>query len=253
VLARIADDDGHLRDIFDLDNATNDRLLAENNLLPGIGIHELVFGIPHYRIVNAAFCHAHPLGSRFNGPDRGAWYACFELETSQAEVAFHKSVEMPVSVSGVMLGVTAWKIGALNTGPPANSRSAIALLSLSFGVWQLPQATMPFTRYLPRSIGVSARTTKMPKLRNTKDRRLNRRHFISSAAMNILFRLSLSQAGGCVRRGGGQICLHVSLQPFVRSGAETERGRAHSPQLWEFAGMGGRRCKCSAACGVEKN
>jgi hypothetical protein len=94
VLARIADDDAHLRDIFDLDSATNDRLLAENNLLPGIGIHELVFGIPYYRIVNAAFCHAHPLGSRFNGPDRGAWYACFELETSQAEVAFHKSVEL---------------------------------------------------------------------------------------------------------------------------------------------------------------
>jgi hypothetical protein len=94
VLARIAQDDAHLKDIFDLDNATNDRLLAENNLLPGIGIHELVFGVPHFRIVNAAFCHAHPLGSRFNGPDRGAWYAAFEIETSQAEVAHHKSIEL---------------------------------------------------------------------------------------------------------------------------------------------------------------
>lgn len=94
VLIRIADDDAHLSDIFDLDNATNDRLLAENNLLPGIGIQELVFGLPYFRIVNAAFCHAHPLGSRFNGPDRGAWYAGFELETAQAEVAFHKSVEL---------------------------------------------------------------------------------------------------------------------------------------------------------------
>jgi hypothetical protein len=94
VLARIAEDDTHLTDIFDLDNATNDRLLAENNLLTGIGIHELVFGIPYYRIVNAAFCHAQPLGNRFNGPDRGSWYACFELEASQAEVAFHKSIEL---------------------------------------------------------------------------------------------------------------------------------------------------------------
>jgi RES domain-containing protein len=94
VLTGIADDDAHLKDIFDLDNATNDRLLAENNLLPGIGIHELVFGVPDFRIVNAAFCHAHPLGSRFNGPDRGAWYAGFELATAQAEVAFHKSVEL---------------------------------------------------------------------------------------------------------------------------------------------------------------
>lgn len=94
VLTRIADDDAHLKVIFDLDNATNDRLLAENNLLSGIGIHELVFGVPYFRIVNAAFCHAHPLGSRFNGPDRGAWYAGFALETAQAEVAFHKSVEL---------------------------------------------------------------------------------------------------------------------------------------------------------------
>lgn len=94
VLTRIAEDDTHLEDIFDLDNATNDRLLAENNLLPGIGIHELVFGVPYYRIVNATFCHPHPLGSRFNSPDRGTWYAGFELETAQAEIAFHKSVEL---------------------------------------------------------------------------------------------------------------------------------------------------------------
>lgn len=94
VLARIADDEDHLDHIFDLDHATNDRLLAENNLLPGIQVHELVFGVPYYRIVNATFCHAHPLGSRFNGPDRGVWYAAFELEASQAEIAFHKSVEL---------------------------------------------------------------------------------------------------------------------------------------------------------------
>lgn len=94
VLAEIADDDAHLRDVFDLDHATNDRLLAENNLLPGIGTHELVFGVPYFRIVNAAFCHAHPLGSRFNGPDRGAWYAAFEVATAQAEIAFHKWIEL---------------------------------------------------------------------------------------------------------------------------------------------------------------
>jgi hypothetical protein len=93
VLAAIADDQPHLDVIFDLDNATNDRLVAENNLLPGIGVHELVFAVPNYRIVNAAFTHAHPGGSRFNGPDRGAWYAGFELETAQREVAWHKSVE----------------------------------------------------------------------------------------------------------------------------------------------------------------
>jgi RES domain-containing protein len=94
VLTLIADDDRQLADLFDLDHATNERLTAEHDLLPGIGIHELVFGVPNFRIINAAFTHAHPLGSRFNGPDRGAWYAAFELETAQAEVAFHKSVEL---------------------------------------------------------------------------------------------------------------------------------------------------------------
>ena len=93
-LVRIADDDDHLQTLFALDNATNDRLRAENDLLPGIGIDELVFGISYYRIVNAAFTHAHPLGSRFNGADRGAWYAAFELETAKAEVAWRKSVEL---------------------------------------------------------------------------------------------------------------------------------------------------------------
>ena len=94
VLARIADSDAHLRDIFDLDNATNDRLLAEDGRFPGVGPYDLVFApIPHYRIINAAFTHPHPLGSRFNGPDRGAWYAGRELETAQAEVVFHKTTE----------------------------------------------------------------------------------------------------------------------------------------------------------------
>jgi hypothetical protein len=94
VLARIADDDRHLADILELDNGTDDRLLAGSELLPGIGMGELVFGVPYYRIVNAAFTHAHPLGSRFNGPERGAWYAAFEIETAQTEIAFHKTVEL---------------------------------------------------------------------------------------------------------------------------------------------------------------
>jgi len=94
VLAGISNNDEHLSDIFELDAATNDRLLAENQLLPGIAVQELVFGFPFANIVNASFTHAHPLGGRFNGPDRGAWYAGFELRTSQAEVAFHKSLEL---------------------------------------------------------------------------------------------------------------------------------------------------------------
>ena len=94
VLVEIADDDEHLAAIFALDAATNDRLLAEHQMLPGIGIEELVFGVPHASVINASFCHAHPLGARFSGPDRGAWYAAFDVATSQAEVGFHKSVQL---------------------------------------------------------------------------------------------------------------------------------------------------------------
>lgn len=94
VLAALADDDEDLRAIFDLDDATNDRLLAEARLPSGIGVEELVFGVPYASVINAAFCHPHPLGSRFSGPDRGAWYSAFDLPTAQAEVAFHKSVQL---------------------------------------------------------------------------------------------------------------------------------------------------------------
>lgn len=92
VLARLAADQRTLEGIFELDNATNDRLLAESELLPGVDARELVFGIPSYRIINAAFCHSAPAGSRFNSPDRGAWYAGFELETSQTEIAYHRQL-----------------------------------------------------------------------------------------------------------------------------------------------------------------
>jgi hypothetical protein len=92
VLARLTDNPQTLEGIFELDNATNDRLLAESRLSPGIDERELVFGIPSYRIINAAFCHPSPTGSRFNSADRGAWYTSFELETSQAEVAYHRQL-----------------------------------------------------------------------------------------------------------------------------------------------------------------
>ena len=98
VLARLTDDSKTLNAIFELDNATNDRLLAESRLAPGIDERELVFGIPSYRIINAAFCHPSPGGARFNSPDRGAWYASFELKTSQVEVAHHRQLWLAETV-----------------------------------------------------------------------------------------------------------------------------------------------------------
>ncbi len=94
VLARLTDDPDELNALFELEGATNDRLLGEAGLLSGITVRELVFGLAYFHIVNAAFTHARPAGSRFNGPDRGAWYAAFSQETAGVEVAFHKAEEL---------------------------------------------------------------------------------------------------------------------------------------------------------------
>jgi RES domain-containing protein len=95
VLSRLAEDDDELlSDLTELEGATNDRLLGESGKLPGISAIELVSGFRLAHIVNAAFTHAHPLGARFNTGERGAWYASFDIETAQAEVAFHRSEEL---------------------------------------------------------------------------------------------------------------------------------------------------------------
>src|ERR1700691_4013912 len=91
VLTRLTDDAEDLSALFELEGATNDRLLGEAGLLPGITVRELVFGLSYSHIVNGASTHASPFGSRFNGPERGAWYAAFARQTSELEVAYHKS------------------------------------------------------------------------------------------------------------------------------------------------------------------
>ena len=93
VLAPLADDEDELADLFALDNATNARLVAEYGGAPGIGVDELVFGVPGLRIINAAYTYARPEGSRFNDGERGAWYCAFDMATALAEVTFHKTVE----------------------------------------------------------------------------------------------------------------------------------------------------------------
>jgi len=94
VLTRLTDNVADLRALFELEGATNDRLLGEAGLLPGITLRELVFGLSYSHIVNAAFTHPNPAGSRFNGPERGAWYAAFARTTSELEVAYHRSKEL---------------------------------------------------------------------------------------------------------------------------------------------------------------
>lgn len=76
--------------LSEIEGATSQRILAEARGTPGIAAHELVYGVPHARFINAAFAYAKPREpNRFNGPDRGAWYAALAVETCIAEVTFH--------------------------------------------------------------------------------------------------------------------------------------------------------------------
>jgi hypothetical protein len=93
-LREIAETPNQLKDLLDLASVTDEMRLTESGLLPALSQDELAAGVPHARIINAAFVYAHPAGSRFNGADRGAWYAAFQLVTAQAEVAFHKTVHL---------------------------------------------------------------------------------------------------------------------------------------------------------------
>jgi hypothetical protein len=93
-LEEIAESAAHLKDLIDISGATDEAILTQSGLLPAISPHELVVGVPHARVINAAFIYAHPQGSRFNGADRGAWYTALQLTTAHAEVAFHKAVHL---------------------------------------------------------------------------------------------------------------------------------------------------------------
>jgi RES domain-containing protein len=91
VLEEVTGDEAMLADAARLDAATNERVQGELYGLSGISHFELVYGIPNAHIIRAAFLHPGPFGSRFNDTTRGAWYAAKRVETSIAEVAYHKA------------------------------------------------------------------------------------------------------------------------------------------------------------------
>ena len=80
--------------IFELESWTNDRISAELGTLHRIPPHEWLVGKPMASVIMAAFCHPRLGGGRFNGPDRGAWYAGDSLETAHAEAVYHRTAEL---------------------------------------------------------------------------------------------------------------------------------------------------------------
>ena len=89
VLLRLVDAAG-LDALAEIEGATSGRLIAEARGTNAVSPHELVYGVPHSAHINAAFAYARPHTlNRFNGPERGAWYAALQIETAIAEVGFH--------------------------------------------------------------------------------------------------------------------------------------------------------------------
>lgn len=224
VLSRLSANAGTLSSLLELDDATNDRFLGEEGLLPGIGIHELVYGIRYAHIVNAAFTHASPSGGRFNSPTRGAWYASTERSTSIAEIAFHKlqhleEIDWPheeISTSDDYLAdITSpfhdLRTPALNAAAPG---SAAASLAASANKPALePAQVSPFQRYL--------RAGPVPRCYLRPQRLADR--LLSRQSNGIIY--------PSVRRSGGTclVCFRPALVYNVRRGARLElrlqRGR----------------------------
>lgn len=90
VLRPLVDDEDELTLLGEIEGATSTRVMAETRGISGLAANELVYDVPHARFINASFAYAKPQQpNRFNGPDRGAWYAALAVETCLREVGFH--------------------------------------------------------------------------------------------------------------------------------------------------------------------
>jgi len=90
VLKPLADTEEELAALAELEGATSARLIGQQSGTSGVQSTEFVYGVPHANFINASFAYAKPREpNRFNGADRGAWYAALNVETSLAEVIYH--------------------------------------------------------------------------------------------------------------------------------------------------------------------
>lgn len=90
VLLPLVDNEDELALLGEIEGATSTRLMAQDRGISGLAANELVYDVPHAHFINASFAYARPQQpNRFNGANRGAWYAALALETCLAEVGFH--------------------------------------------------------------------------------------------------------------------------------------------------------------------
>ena len=90
VLMPLVDSEDELALLGEIEGATSARLMAQERGISGLAANELVYDVPHAHFINASFAYARPQQpNRFNGANRGAWYAALALQTCLAEVGFH--------------------------------------------------------------------------------------------------------------------------------------------------------------------
>ena len=110
-MAVLADDMEDLAVLEEIEGQTSSRQ-SVNHFPRGIRPDELLTEAAGYgwTMVNAAFCYTRATGNRFNGPERGAWYASYgdqAIETACAEVAWHLTREL--EATGVYQNTTSYK------------------------------------------------------------------------------------------------------------------------------------------------
>ena len=111
-MALLADDPSEFAILEEIEGLTSARAPASPTVPSGIQPGELLTEADGYgwAYVNAAFCHTRPTGNRFNGPERGAWYASYgnkATDTAKAEVAWHLTREL--RATGIYENITTYR------------------------------------------------------------------------------------------------------------------------------------------------
>ena len=108
----LADDAGELAILEEVEGLTSARRTLTLPIPGGLDPAELLTAAAGYgwTYINAAFCYTRATGNRFNGPERGAWYASYgedAVKTAQAEVSWHLTQEL--EATGVFDNVTSYR------------------------------------------------------------------------------------------------------------------------------------------------
>ena len=111
-MAPLADDEDDLAILEGIEGLTSARRTVTLPVPGGLDPAELLTAAAGYgwTYINAAFCYTRATGNRFNGPERGAWYASYgkdAVETAQAEVSWHLTREL--EATGVFENLTAYR------------------------------------------------------------------------------------------------------------------------------------------------